>query len=162
MIAWLFFIFWIRSNIFRDFSGSRRPIFNCFYIIRFVFSLAFQRRIRNCSTAKNSRRYSEKKLESRKWWLGFSSFFGFVQTYFAISRAVGVRFLIFIIIFVFSLSFQRHIRNCSTAKTCEDIAKRKRKFENDGSAFLLFLDSFKHISRFRGLKAFDFNFWSNH
>ena len=42
---------------------------------------------------KNSRSYGEKKTESRKRWLGFSSFFGFVQTYFAISRAVGVRFL---------------------------------------------------------------------
>ena len=46
------FIFWTCSNIFCDFSGCRRPIFNCFYIIRFVCSLAFQCRIRNCSTAK--------------------------------------------------------------------------------------------------------------
>ena len=42
---------------------------------------------------KNLQRYSEKKTESRKRWLGFSSFFGFVQTYFAISRATNVRFL---------------------------------------------------------------------
>ena len=33
----------------------------------------------------------------------------------------------------------------------EVMAKRKRKVENDGSAFLHFLDSFKHISRFLGL-----------
>ena len=52
MMSWLFFIFWICSNIFRDFSDCRRLIFNCFYIIRFVFLLAFQRRIPNCSTTK--------------------------------------------------------------------------------------------------------------
>ena len=51
-MARLFFIFWVRWNLFRDFSGSRRPIFKCFYIIRFAFPLAFQRRIPNCSTAK--------------------------------------------------------------------------------------------------------------
>ena len=61
-------------------------------------------------------------------------------------------FLMFYIIrFVFPLAFQCRIRNCSTAKTREDMAKRKRKVENDGSAFLNFLDSFKHISRFLGL-----------
>ena len=32
----------------------------------------------------------------------------------------------------FSLAFQRRIRNCSTAKTREDIAKTKRKVENEG------------------------------
>ena len=37
-----------------------------------------------------------------------------------------------IIRFVFSLTFQRCIQNCSTAKTGEDIAKRKWKVENDG------------------------------
>ena len=36
-------------------------------------------------------------------------------------------------------------------KTREDIVKRKRKVENDGSAILHFLDSFEHISRFLGL-----------
>ena len=70
-------------------------------------------------------------MESQKLLLGFSSFFGFVQTYFAISRAVGIRFLI-VIRFVFSIAFQRRIGNCSTAKTREDIVKRKRKVENDG------------------------------
>ena len=35
-----------------------------------------------------------------------------------------------IIRFVFSLAFQRRIQNCSTAKTREDIAKRKQKVEN--------------------------------
>ena len=37
----LFFIFWVRCNLFRDFSGSRRPIFKFFDIIRFVFPLSF-------------------------------------------------------------------------------------------------------------------------
>ena len=60
-MARLFFIFWIRSNIFRNFSGCRRPIFNCFYIIRFVFSLAFQCCIRNCSTAKTSKDIAKRK-----------------------------------------------------------------------------------------------------
>ena len=58
--------------------------------------------------------------------------------------------------FVFPLAFQRRIPKCSTAKTREDIAKRKRKVENDGSAFLNFLDSFKHFSRFLRLQASDF------
>ena len=56
----LFFIFWIRSNIFRDFSGCRRPIFKCFDIIRFPMPYS---KILYC---KNSRRYGEKKTESRK------------------------------------------------------------------------------------------------
>ena len=58
----LFFIFWIRSNIFRNFSGCRRPIFKCFDTIRFVFPLAFQRRILNCSTAK-----TREATAKRKW-----------------------------------------------------------------------------------------------
>ena len=33
----------------------------------------------------------------KKQWLGFSSLLGFIQTYFAISRAVGVQFLILFI-----------------------------------------------------------------
>ena len=43
---------WICSNILHVFSGCRRPIFKCFTIIRFIFALAFQCRIPNCSTAK--------------------------------------------------------------------------------------------------------------
>ena len=71
----------------------------------------------------------------------------------AISRATDVQFLnvFYIVRFVFPLAFQCRIQNCSTAKTREDIAKRKRKVENDGSAFLHFLDLFKHISRILGL-----------
>ena len=50
----------------------------------------------------------------------------------------GCRCSIFIskivIRFVCPLAFQCRIPNCSTAKTHEDIAKRKRKVKNDGSA----------------------------
>ena len=52
MIAWLFFIFWICSNIFCKFLGCRRLILISEMVIRFVFTLAFQCRIRNCSAAK--------------------------------------------------------------------------------------------------------------
>ena len=82
-MARLFLIFWIRSNIFRNFSGCR-------LLIR--LSISFPMPYSKLFYCKNSRRYGEKKTESRKWLLGFSSFFGFVQTYFAISRAVGFRF----------------------------------------------------------------------
>ena len=56
-----------------------------------------------------------------------------------------------VIRFVCPLSFRCRIRNCSTAKTREDIAKRKRKVENDVSAFFHFLNLFKHTLRFLGL-----------
>ena len=79
---------------------------------------------------KNSWRYGEKKTWSQKWLLSFSSFFRFIQTYFAISWTVGVDFNF--IRFVFSLAFQRYILNCFTAKTYKDIAKWKRKVENNG------------------------------
>ena len=52
MIARLFFIFWIRSNIFRDFLGCRCSILISETIIRFVFPLAFQSHIPNCYTVK--------------------------------------------------------------------------------------------------------------
>ena len=58
----LFFIFWIRANLFRDFSGCRRPIFKCFDIIRFVFPLAFQRSIPKCSNTK-----TREATAKRKW-----------------------------------------------------------------------------------------------
>ena len=51
-----------------------------------------------------------------------------------------------VIRFACPLAFQRRIPNYATAKTREDMAKRKRKAENDCSAFLPFLDTFKHIS----------------
>ena len=48
----LFFIFWIRSNIFCNFLGCRRLILISETIIRFDCPLAFQCRIPNYSTAK--------------------------------------------------------------------------------------------------------------
>ena len=68
----------IQANIFRDFSGHRRPIFNCFYIIRFVFPLAFQRRIRNCSTAKTREDIAKRKRKVENDGSVFLTFFGFV------------------------------------------------------------------------------------
>ena len=61
MIARLFFIFWIRSNIFRDFLSCRRSILISERIIRFVCPLAFQCRIRNCSTAKTCEDIAKRK-----------------------------------------------------------------------------------------------------
>ena len=65
----LFFIFWICTNIlvFRNFSGCRRPIFKCFYIIRFGFPLAFQRHI-PIVLLQNSRSFGENKTQSLKRW----------------------------------------------------------------------------------------------
>ena len=65
-------------------------------------------------------------------------------------------YFIYIIRFVFPLAFQRRNSNCSTAKTREDTAKRKRKGENNGSAFLQDLDLVKHISRNLRLQTSDF------
>ena len=49
MMARLFFIFWILSNIFRDFSGCFRGSILIFkMVITFVCPLAFQCRISNC------------------------------------------------------------------------------------------------------------------
>ena len=127
-----FFIFWICSSKFRNFSGCRRLILISETVVRFVCSLAFQCCIRNCSTAK-----TREDVAKRKWkvetmarlffifWIGSNIFRNFS----------GCRRLILIsetiIRFIFPLAFQRCIRNCSTAKNHEDIAKRKRKVEND-------------------------------
>ena len=70
MMARLFFILWIGSNIFRDFSGCRCLIFKCYIIIRFVCPLAFQCCIRNCSMAKTPEDIAKRKRESRKQWQG--------------------------------------------------------------------------------------------
>ena len=48
----LFFTIWIRSNTFCNFSGFSRQIFKCDDIIRYVFLLAFQRRIPNRFTVR--------------------------------------------------------------------------------------------------------------
>ena len=77
-----------------------------------------------------------------------------------ISRYLGLQtsyfYFIYIIRFVFSTAFQRRNSNCSTAKTREDTAKRKRKGENFGLAFLQYLDLVKHISRNLRLQTSDF------
>ena len=75
-------------NLFKHISGylelqSSNLYF--IYIIRFVFSLAFQPIIQSVLLQKLS------KIRRKE--NGFSSRFGFNQTYFAISRAVVVRFL---------------------------------------------------------------------
>ena len=149
-MARLFFIFWICSNIFRNFSGCRRSILISEMVIRFVISIGFPMPYSKLFYCKNSRRYSEKKTENDgsaflHFWIRSNIFRDFS----------GCRLLILIsekiIRFVCPLAFQCRIPNYSTAKTREDMAKRKRKVENDCSAFLHFLDSFKHISRFLGL-----------
>ena len=127
------FICWTCSNIFRDFSGCSRPIFNCFFIIRFVFPLAFQRSILNCSTAKTREDIAKRKRKTK-----VRLFFIFCIRSNIFRDFSGCRRSIL-------------IPNYSTAKTREDMAKTKRKVENDCSAFLHFLDSFKHISQFFGL-----------
>ena len=146
----LFFIIWIRSNIFRYFSGCRSPIFKCFYIIRFVFPLAFQHRIPNCSTAKTRTATTKTKheVENRLFFI-FWVRCNLLRDFSGSRRPIFKYF--YIIRFVFPLAFQCRILNYSTAKTREDMAKRKRKVKNDCSAFLHFFYSFEHILRFLGL-----------
>ena len=55
----------------------------------------------------------------------FSSRFGLIQKYYAISLAVCIRFLV-------SISFPMRIPNCSIAKTREAKAKTRHKVKNDG------------------------------
>ena len=116
-------------------------------IIKFVFLLAFQHRIRNCSNAK-----TREDIAKRKWKTMVRLFFIFWIRSNIFLNFSGCRRPIFkclyIIRFVCPLAFQCRILNYFTAKTREDMAKKKRKVENDCSAFLHFLDSFKHISRF--------------
>ena len=143
------FTFWISSNIFRNFSGFRRPILKCFDIIRFFFPLAFQRRIPSCSTAKTREATAKRK---RKIENDVSAFLHFLDSFKHISFDFsGCRSPIFkccyIIRFVFPLSFQCRIWNCSTAKTCEDIAKRKWKVKNYGWDWGMIVDK-----NFRGFQ----------
>ena len=143
----LFFFFWIRANLFRDFSSCRRPIFTCFDIIRFVFPLAFQRRILNCSTAKTRAATTKTKHEvENRLFLIFWVRCNLLRDFSGSRRPIFKCFDI--IRFVFPLAFQRCIRNCSTAKTRAATTKTKHKVENDGSAFLHFLGSLKLISRY--------------
>ena len=63
IMARLFFILWIRSHMFRDISGCGCSIFKCYTIIRFVFALAFQRSILNCSMVKTRAATTKTKHE---------------------------------------------------------------------------------------------------
>ena len=87
-----------------------------FDIIRFVFPLAFQRRIQNYSTANTREDITKRKRKVENDVPAFLHYFGFVQ----------------IIRFVFPLAFQRCVPNCSTTKTPEAMAKTRHKVENDG------------------------------
>ena len=95
-MARLFLIFWIGSNIFHDLSGFRHSISISETIIRFVFPLAFRYRIPNYSTAKTREDIAKTKRKVENDFSAFlhffSSFFGFVQTYYPISWAVGIQF----------------------------------------------------------------------
>ena len=117
-------IFWIRSNIFRDFSGPRRSILISETIIKFVFPLAFQCHIRNCSTAKTPEDIAKRKRKTM-----VRLFLHFLDLFKHISSGCRRWILIseMIIRFVLPLAFQCRIPKYSTAKTGEDIAKRKWK-----------------------------------
>ena len=130
-MARLFLIFWICSNIFRVFSDYKRPIFECFYIIRFVFPLAFQCRIPNYSTAKTREDIAKRKRQTLVrlffiFWIRSNIF----RNFSGCRRSILISEMV--IRFVFPLAFQCRIPNYSTAKTREDIAKRKRKVQNEG------------------------------
>ena len=154
-MARLFFILWIRSNIFWDFAGCGCSIFKCYTIIRFVCPLAFQRRILNCSTAKTRAATTKTKheVENRLFFI-FCVRCNLLRDFSGSRRPIFKYF--YIIRFVFPLSFQRHNRNCSTTKTRATTTKTKHEVENDGSAFLHFLGSLKLISRFLRLQTSDF------
>ena len=150
MIARLFFIFWISSNIFQEFSGCRRSILISEKIIRFVFPMAFQYCIPNYSTAKTRKDIAKRQRKTMVrlffiFWICSNKF----RNFSGCSRLILISEMI--IRFVCPLAFQCRIPNYSTAKTREDMVKRKRKVKNYYSAFLHFLDSFKHILRFLGL-----------
>ena len=84
---WLFFTIWIHSNTFCNFSGRSHLIFKC--LILYIF-ISFLTPYSKLFYDKNSWRYSEKKKESLIKWLGFSSEFGFIQTFKNISRFLGL------------------------------------------------------------------------
>ena len=128
-MARLFFILWIRSNIFRDFSGCGCSIFKCYTIIRFVFALAFQRRILNCSAAKirEDRTKRRRKVENDG-----AAFLPNLDSFKHKTRFLGGYkasdfYLSILIRFFFALAFQSRIPHCSTAKIREDMTKIIRK-----------------------------------
>ena len=110
------------------FSGYRRSIFECFHIIRFVFPLAFQCQIQNCSTAKTREEIVKRKRKVENYdsaffifWIRSNIFCDFSGCFCSILISEKI------IRFVFLLAFQCPIPKYSTAKTFEDIAKRKWK-----------------------------------
>ena len=126
-MARLFLIFLIRSNIFCNFLDCRRLILISETVIRFFFPLAFQSRIPNYSTAKTSEDIAKRKQKPMvrlflTFWIRSKIFRNFSGCRLSIVISEMV------IRFVCPLAFQCRIRNCSTAKTREDIVKRKRWF----------------------------------
>ena len=84
-----FLHFWIRSNIFRNFSGCRCSILISEKILRFVFPLAFQCRILNYSTAKTRIDIANRK---QKTMVRLFFIFWIRSNIFRDFSAVGVRF----------------------------------------------------------------------
>ena len=115
---------WIRSNIFRNFSGCSCPIFECFDIIRFFFLLAFQCHIPNCSTTKTREDIAKRKGKSKtmaglfyRIWIRSNIFCDFSSCSCPIFKCFDISR------FVFLLAFRCCIPNCSTTKTCEATMK---------------------------------------
>ena len=131
-MARLFLIFWIRSNIFRDFSDCRRSILISETGIRFEFPLAFQCRIQNYSTAKTREDIAKRKRKTMVqlffiFWIRSNIF----RNYSGCMRPIFKCFDI--ISFVFPLAFQRRIPNCSITKTHQAMAKTRHTVQNDGN-----------------------------
>ena len=102
-----------RFNLFRNFSGCRCPI------LLFSFPTPYSKLF----YCKNSRSYDKKKMTSRKRWCGFSTRFGFVQTYLAISRAVGIQFCLSIgFLTPYSKLFY-----CKNSRSCDEKNTTSRK-----------------------------------
>ena len=121
--------------------GLQTSDFYLIYVIRFVFSSAFQRRNLNCSTAKTREATAKRKRKVEKNGSAFLQDLDSVKYILRYLRLQTSDFqLIFFIRFVFPLAFQCHIPNCSTAKTREDPAKRMRKaggVRNTASSMIL-------------------------
>ena len=130
MMAWLFFIFWIHTNIFCNFSVCRLLILISEMVIRFVFPLAFQCRIPSYSAAKTCKEIVKRK--QKRIVLAFPFFWIRSNIFCTFSGCRHPFFQCFDIFrFVFLLAFQCCILNYSTAKTREVMVKRKQKVKND-------------------------------
>ena len=82
----------------------------------------------------------------------FSSFFGFCQTYFVISRAVGIQFLNVLISLdlSFSISFPMPYSKLFYCQNSRSFGKKKTESRKTMSRlfFIFWIRSFKHISQF--------------